>query len=92
MVGNGIDWNGECSCKSVKLCRGKKWAKVNNVHGAACSWLDNDSVHDSGIENQNMIIRTEANDTMSDCKVSCMTFNELDNVVVEEVSSMIREE
>lgn len=38
---------GSSSSKSLKSCRGKKWAKMNKIHGLTCSLSYNNLVCDS---------------------------------------------
>lgn len=76
VLGTDMGHGSGFSNKSSKLCRGKKWKKVNQIHGFTCSLCDYHSVRDSGIKNRSRIILTGAEKTLEECKEVGMSFRE----------------
>lgn len=62
---------------------------MNRVHDLSCSMVDNNTVCDSGIDNKNRIILTEADEMVDDCRYVDMSFRESDGMVVEEMCDLI---
>lgn len=88
----GLDQNVGLVKRGLKRCRGKRWSKVNWVHGVTMSFSEDDSVQDSKFENKNCIILNEAVDAVNDCRSLGFSFKEAEAHVVDGMCNLIKGE
>lgn len=80
------------SHKVLKSHRGKKLAKVNQLHGLSYSVSCDNSVCDSSIENMNMIFLGMAKDIVKDCNNLGIEFIKTEGKVIEKACTMVKRE
>lgn len=78
--------------RGSKRKKGKKWRKVEFVHGLTSKASCDNSVNDSEIGNMKRIFRDKANVVVHDCRDLGFVFKEPDELVSNRVCHLIRED